>query len=140
MDKESPSTASYGRRWVSLVFSTLRHPERPLFSERAEGSPAQQAWRVAKLNHYIQGTSAADAEKLWTTVFRIDRVAELIQMQCSNVRDLSPGEIPVADLAKHSSVPGDLPIYLESLIVYRLPIFAVRPLLQATQTIKDWRL
>jgi hypothetical protein len=58
------------------------------------------------------------AEKYWRTVFKIDRVAELIETQRSNVRDFSPGEIPVTDLASHSSGLNDLPIYLESLIVY----------------------
>jgi hypothetical protein len=58
------------------------------------------------------------AEKYWKTVFKIDRVAELIDNQRHNVRDFGPGDVPVADLAGHMSALNDLPIYLESLIVY----------------------
>jgi hypothetical protein len=58
------------------------------------------------------------AEKYWATVFKIDRVAELIDAQHGNIRDFSTSEIPVADFASHTSALNDLPIYLESLIVY----------------------
>jgi hypothetical protein len=58
------------------------------------------------------------AEKYWATVFKINRTAELIDVQQENMRDFSPGEVPVTDLAVHVSALGDLPIYLESLIIY----------------------
>jgi hypothetical protein len=62
------------------------------------------------------------AEKLWDTVWKIDRVAELVDQARSNVRELSDA-MPHEELPQHMSALRDMPIHLERVIFY-LRIFA----------------
>ncbi len=63
------------------------------------------------------------AEKLWDTVWKINRLAELFEVARGNLRELEPPSVPVEDVAKLTTALTDIPIYLETLIVY-LRIFA----------------
>jgi len=63
------------------------------------------------------------AEKLWDTVWKINRLAELFELARRNLRELEPPSVPVEDVAKLTTALTDIPIYLETLIVY-LRIFA----------------
>ncbi len=58
------------------------------------------------------------AEKLWDTIWKIDRVAELTHLARSNVMDLQPPSVPEEELGRHMAALRDIPIYLETLIVY----------------------
>jgi hypothetical protein len=58
------------------------------------------------------------AEKLWDTMWKINRVAELFEDARRNVKDLQPPSVPVEDLAQHTAALTDIPIYLDLLIVY----------------------
>lgn len=61
-------------------------------------------------------------EKLWDTVWKIDRVAELVNQARNNIRELRDG-MPHEELSQHVSALRDIPIHLESIIFY-IRIFA----------------
>jgi len=58
------------------------------------------------------------ADKMWDTIWKVDRVADLIDQARRNVRDLRPPSVPLEELGSHMSALRDIPIYLETLIVY----------------------
>jgi hypothetical protein len=78
---------------------------------RVKGAPV---W----LSHTFDDRFRFAAEKLWDTVWKINRVAELTHLARCNIRDLQPPSVPVEELGRHMVALLDVPIYLETLIVY----------------------
>jgi hypothetical protein len=63
------------------------------------------------------------AEKLWDTIWKINRLAELFELASRNLKELEPPSVPIEEIAKLTTALSDIPIYLETLIVY-LRVFA----------------
>jgi hypothetical protein len=63
------------------------------------------------------------AEKLWDTIWKINRLAELFELASRNLKELEPPSVPIEEVAKLTTALSDIPIYLEALIVY-LRVFA----------------
>lgn len=78
---------------------------------RVEGAPV---WP----SHTFDDRFRFAAEKLSDTVWKINRVAELTHLARCNVRDLQPPSVPEEELGRHLAALRDVPIYLETLIVY----------------------
>jgi len=58
------------------------------------------------------------AEKFWDTIWKINRVAELVEFARRNIKELEPPSVPVEDVTKLTTALTDIPIHLETLIVY----------------------
>jgi hypothetical protein len=78
---------------------------------RVEAAPA---WPSATFDDRFRFA----AEKLWDTIWKVNRVAELIHMARCNIRDLQPPSVPVEEMGRHMAALRDIPIYFETLIVY----------------------
>jgi hypothetical protein len=76
--------------------------------------PGAQQWP----QHTFNRRFFFSAEKYLSTVFKINRVAEMIDGARRDIKDVRPGEVPIEELAKHMGALNDLPIHLETLIVY----------------------
>lgn len=62
------------------------------------------------------------AEKLWDTVWKINRVAEMVEGSRQNIRELKDA-MPSEEFSQHMLALTDIPIHLETLI-YFLRVFA----------------
>jgi len=94
-----------------------------MFIRLLEGNYARPGLRTIKNaptwpSHTFDDRFRFAAEKMWDTIWKVNRAAELMHQARRNVKDLRPPSVVSGELGCHMSALRDIPIHLDSLIIY----------------------
>ena len=98
------------------------------FVQRIEAIYARPGLRVAEdapkwPHNSIDNGFRYAAERVADSLWKLNRIAEFVDNSRRNIKDFEPPSVSQDELARHMAASDDIPIHLETLIIY-LRIFA----------------